>query len=78
MARTNGKVGYSPTGKIEDVTPDMAAKFVAAWRAVGGRAALEIFDGMPHAFVTREPDAADSRRAIKLVVDFVRSRGATV
>ncbi len=25
MARTDGKVGYSPTGKLEDVTPDMAA-----------------------------------------------------
>ena len=61
----------------DNVTPDMAAKFVDAWRAAEGRAALEIFDGMPHAFVTREPDASHSRRAIKLVVDFVRSRGAT-
>ena len=25
MARTDKKVGYSPTGKLEDVTPDMAA-----------------------------------------------------
>jgi acetyl esterase len=61
----------------DNVTPDMAAKFVAAWRAAGGRAAVEFFDGTPHAFVTREPEAAPSRRAIKLVVDFVRSRGAT-
>lgn len=25
MARTDKKVGYSPTGKVEDVTPEMAA-----------------------------------------------------
>jgi DNA-binding HxlR family transcriptional regulator len=28
MARTDKKVGYSPTGKLEDVTPDMAASGV--------------------------------------------------
>jgi acetyl esterase len=61
----------------DNVTSDMAAKFVAAWRAAGGRATVEFFDGMPHAFVTREPEVAHSRRAIKLVVDFVRSRGAS-
>ena len=26
MARTHKKVGYSPTGKLEDVSPDMAAR----------------------------------------------------
>jgi DNA-binding HxlR family transcriptional regulator len=28
MARTDKKVGYSPTGKVADVTPDMAASGV--------------------------------------------------
>src|SRR4051812_9243137 len=38
MARTNKKVGYSPTGKVEDVTPDMAARGVeAAFRILEGR-----------------------------------------
>jgi acetyl esterase len=60
----------------DNVTPDMAAKLAAAWRAAGGSATLEFFDGMPHAFVTREPETTHARRAIKLVVDFVRSRGA--
>lgn len=60
----------------DNVTPAMAEKFVLAYRAAGGRATYETFDGMPHAFVTREPDAASSRRAVKLVVDFVRGRGA--
>lgn len=38
MARTHEKVGYSPTGKLEDVTPDMAATGVEeAFRILEGR-----------------------------------------
>src|SRR3984893_6255648 len=38
MARTDQKVGYSPTGKLEDVTPDMAASGVeTAFRMLEGR-----------------------------------------
>jgi len=38
MARTDKKVGYSPTGKFEDVTPDMAASGIeAAFRMLEGR-----------------------------------------
>ena len=38
MARTHKKVGYSPTGKLEDVTPDMAARGIeAALRMLEGR-----------------------------------------
>ena len=38
MARTHKKVGYSPTGKLEDVTPDMAARGVeGAFRILEGR-----------------------------------------
>ena len=38
MARTHKKVGYSPTGKLEDVTPDMAATGVEeAFRILEGR-----------------------------------------
>ncbi len=55
----------------------MAEKFVIAWRAAGGRAVYETFEGMPHAFVTREPDAAPSRRAVRKVIDFVRSLGGS-
>jgi acetyl esterase len=62
----------------DNVTPDMAEKFVSAWRAAGGRAGLEIFEGMPHAFVTREPESVHTKRAVRLVIDFVRSRGGTV
>src|SRR6202023_96670 len=38
MARTDKKVGYSPTGKLKDVTPDMAASGVeGAFRILEGR-----------------------------------------
>ncbi len=38
MASTDKKVGYSPTGKVEDVTPDMAASGVAeVFRMLEGR-----------------------------------------
>lgn len=37
MARTDKKVGYSPSGKLSDVTPDMAAS--------GAEAALGLIEG---------------------------------
>src|ERR1700751_3712867 len=38
MARTHKKVGYSPTGKLEDVTADMAARGIEdAFRMLEGR-----------------------------------------
>ena len=38
MARTHKKVGYSPTGKLDDVTPEMAASGMeAAFRMLEGR-----------------------------------------
>jgi DNA-binding HxlR family transcriptional regulator len=38
VARTYKKVGYSPTGKLEDVAPDMAARGIeAAFRMLEGR-----------------------------------------
>src|SRR4029453_6909119 len=38
MARTHKKVGYSPTGKLADVTPDMAASGIeTAVRMLEGR-----------------------------------------
>jgi len=38
MARADKKVGYSPTGKLEDVTPEMAAHGIeAAFAMLDGR-----------------------------------------
>ena len=43
MGRTDKKVGYSPTGKLEDVKPDMAASGVeGAFRILEGRWKLVI------------------------------------
>jgi DNA-binding HxlR family transcriptional regulator len=43
MARTYKKVGYSPTGKLKDVTPDMAARGIEdAFRMLEGRWKMDI------------------------------------
>jgi acetyl esterase/lipase len=55
----------------DNVTPDMADRFVAAWRAKGGSIALHLFDGQPHTFVMRDPASDASRRATELARDFV-------
>jgi acetyl esterase len=55
----------------DNVTPDMADKFTAAWRAKGGQIDLHKFDGQPHTFVIRDPASDASRRACELARDFV-------
>jgi acetyl esterase/lipase len=55
----------------DNVTPDMADKFTAAWRAKGGAIELHKFAGQPHTFVMRDPTSADSLRACELARDFV-------
>jgi acetyl esterase len=55
----------------DNVTPDMADRFVAAWRAKGGSIELHKFAGQPHTFVMRDPTSADSLRATELARDFV-------
>jgi dipeptidyl aminopeptidase/acylaminoacyl peptidase len=55
----------------DNVTPDMADRFAAAWRARGGRLELHKFDGQPHTFIPRDPGSDASRRATELIRDFV-------
>jgi acetyl esterase/lipase len=55
----------------DNVTPDMADNFTAAWRAKGGQIDLHKFDGQPHTFVIRDPASDASRRACELARDFV-------
>ena len=55
----------------DNVTPDMADRFAAAWRARGGRLDLHKFAGQPHTFIMRDPPHEDSRRATELIRDFV-------
>jgi acetyl esterase/lipase len=55
----------------DNVTSDMADRFVAAWQAKGGSIALHKFEGQPHTFVMRDPTSDASRRATELARDFV-------
>jgi dipeptidyl aminopeptidase/acylaminoacyl peptidase len=61
--------------KDDNVTPDMAQRFVATYRAAGGKAVLETFDDQPHTFVTKYPTSAASLKAIDIVRRFVVKRG---
>ena len=58
----------------DNVTPDMADRFAAAYRARGGRLELHKFDGQPHTFIPRNPGSDASRRATELLRDFVFSQ----
>jgi DNA-binding HxlR family transcriptional regulator len=54
MTRTDKKVGYSPTGKLLDVTPDMAASGVeTALRMLEGRWKMIILFQMFHSGILR-------------------------
>jgi len=55
----------------DNVTPDMADRFIAAWRAKGGSIELHKFDAQPHTFVMRDPASDAARRATELARDFV-------
>jgi DNA-binding HxlR family transcriptional regulator len=62
MARTDKKVGYSPTGKLEDVTPEMAASGMeTALRMIEGRWKMIIIFHLFNRSVLR---FSDLRRAI--------------
>jgi acetyl esterase/lipase len=61
----------------DNVTPDMADRFAAAYRARGGELQLHKFDGQPHTFIVRDPASDASRRATELIRDFVLKQTAT-
>jgi acetyl esterase/lipase len=56
----------------DNVTPDMADRFVAAYRHAGGRIDLTKFEGEPHAFIAKDPGSPASRRALDLIAAFVQ------
>lgn len=55
----------------DNVTPDMADRFTAAWRARGAAISLHKFDGQPHTFIMRDPGSEAARQATELVRDFI-------
>jgi acetyl esterase len=59
----------------DNLTPDMAGNFADAYAKAGGAIALEMFPGMPHAFIGLDPAAPDARRALELIIGFIRRHG---
>jgi acetyl esterase len=60
----------------DNLTPDMARNFAAAYTRVGGSISYNEFTGEPHAFIPRDPLSANSQRALRLIGDFILSRPA--
>lgn len=58
----------------DNVTPDMADRFAAAYRAAGGSLELHKFDGQPHTFIVRDPASDASRQATEKLRDFILAR----
>jgi acetyl esterase len=55
----------------DNIVPDMADRFAAAYRQAGGALELVKFPGAPHAFTAREPHSADTKKALDLITGFV-------
>jgi acetyl esterase len=55
----------------DNVTPDMADRFAAAYRNRGGSLELHKFEGQPHTFIPRDPGSDASRAATEKLRDFV-------
>ncbi len=53
-----------------NVTPALQEHFVQSYRARGGEATLEIFEGMPHSFI-RDASGPESERALALMKRFI-------
>jgi acetyl esterase len=60
----------------DNVTPDMADKFSAAYRKAGGRVTLEKYDDQPHTFIPKDPTTPASLKAIESIKAFVRSQAS--
>lgn len=58
----------------DNLTPDMAERFVAAYRRAGGAAELAKFADQRHTFITVDPSSAAAQAAVARIVAFVRER----
>jgi acetyl esterase len=73
-----GEVSEKPPALImqgtadDNLTPDMAANFAAAYRKASGTISFHSFPGQPHAFIARDPAAPDAQRALSLIADFIK------
>jgi acetyl esterase len=60
----------------DNLTPDMADNFAAAYAKSGGEISKEIFPGQPHAFIAAAPTSPSSLRALELIKAFVHRHAA--
>jgi acetyl esterase len=58
----------------DNLTPDMAANFAAAYTRAGGSISFHRFEGQPHAFIARDPAAPDAVRALSLIAEFIHNQ----
>ncbi len=56
----------------DNLPPDSADRFAAAYAKRGGDIHVEKFPGEPHTFVSRDPTSVASRKALAMIVDFVK------
>jgi acetyl esterase len=60
-------------GTVDDnLTPDMAERFAAAYRDAGGCIDFKMFDGEPHAFITKQPGSVASITALATIEQFIK------
>jgi acetyl esterase/lipase len=66
-------------GTADTILPSgMADNFAVSYRKSGGTIDLQKYDGQPHTFITKEPDAPASRQAIERIKAFVRTTMAAI
>jgi acetyl esterase/lipase len=76
----SGKTGVLPPALLiqgtadNNVTPDMADRFVAAYTRAGGKITLRKFEGEPHTFISLNPAKPASVEALGLITDFIRAQ----
>jgi acetyl esterase len=56
----------------DNLPPDSADRFATAYAKRGGEIHVEKFPGEPHTFVSRDPSSDSSRKALAMIVDFVK------
>ncbi|MYS21815.1 acetyl esterase [Streptomyces sp. DvalAA-14] len=59
----------------QNLTPDMADRFVAAYRRRGGSAELAVYDSAPHGFLRKHPDSAAAGDAGRRMTRFLQGFG---
>jgi dipeptidyl aminopeptidase/acylaminoacyl peptidase len=62
----------------DNLTPDMARNFAAAYRRAGGTIAYHEFAGEPHAFIPRNPTSSNALEALRLIVEFIHRESGRV